>query len=227
MDGSKLNSQTNGGVFSPELQIKVLFRLPDQCSGFQAEVMAIQEAMSHLDTSEHRDIDIFIFSDSQADLRALDSYTTKSKTNSECRKSANEMATHQRINLIWVPGHQNIVGNCIAHVLARQGTTADILRDKDTVGMPMATYKLHLRQRLYTLSNNRWNSISTCHNSRLTFPNYNSKIIKTLLQCNREDIFTLQNALTGHCLLGPHAHRLGLSNHDFCRSCKQIDRGEH
>jgi len=26
--------------------------------------------------------------------------------------------------------------------------------------------KRHLRQRLYTLSNNRWNSISTCHNSR-------------------------------------------------------------
>jgi len=29
-DGSKLNSQTGGGVFSPELDIKVLFRLQDQ-----------------------------------------------------------------------------------------------------------------------------------------------------------------------------------------------------
>jgi len=38
--------------------------------------MAIQEAMAHLDTSEHHDIDIFIFSDSQAALKALDSYTT-------------------------------------------------------------------------------------------------------------------------------------------------------
>jgi len=81
--------------------------------------MAIQEAMAHLDTSEHHDVDIFIF---------LDTYTTNSKTISECRKSLNEMATHQRISLIWVAGHR-IEGKCIADELARQGTTADILRD--------------------------------------------------------------------------------------------------
>jgi len=178
--------------------------------------MAIQRAMSHLDTSEHHDIDIFIFTDSQAALRALDSYTANSKTISECRKSLNEMATNLKINLIWVPGHKNIEGNCIADELSRQGTTAD-----------MATRKLHLRQRLYTLSNKRWNTISTCHNSRLTWPNYNSKGTKTLLQCNRKDISALLNALTGHCLLGTHVHRLGLSNHDFCRSCKQIYEEEN
>jgi len=161
--------------------------------------MAIREAMTLLDTSVHQDIDMFIFSDSQADLRAPDSYTTNSKTISECRKSLNEMATHLRINLIWVPVHRNIEGNCLADELARQGTTADILRVKDTVGMPMATCKLLLRQRLYTLFNNRWNSISTCHNSRLTWPNYNSKRTK---------------------VIGTHALRLGHSNHDFCRSCK-------
>jgi len=107
-DGSKLNSQTGGGVFTPELDIKVSFRLPDHCSVFQAEVMAIQEAMVHLDTSEHHDIDIFIFLDSQAALRALDYYTTNSKTISECLKSLNEMATHLRTKLIWVPGQLHI-----------------------------------------------------------------------------------------------------------------------
>jgi len=108
--------------------------------------------MSHLDTSEHHDIDNFIFSDSQAAPRALDSHTTNSKSISECRKSLNEMATHLRINLIWMPGHFNIEGNCIADELTRRGTTADILRDKDTVGMPMAICKLHLWRRLYTPS---------------------------------------------------------------------------
>jgi len=62
--------------------------------------MAMQEAMAHLDTSEHHDIDIFIISESQAALRALDSYTTNSKTISVCRQSLNELATHLRINLI-------------------------------------------------------------------------------------------------------------------------------
>nr|XP_044248538.1 uncharacterized protein LOC123002436 [Drosophila takahashii] len=143
-DGSKLNLQTGGGVFSPEPDIKVSFRLPDHCSVFQAEVMATQEAMSYLDTTNHCNTDIIIFSDSQAALRALDSYSTNSLTISECRKSLNEMATHLRISLIWVPG-------------------------PDTVGMPIATCSLLLKQRLYTLSNNRWNTISTCHTSRLTW----------------------------------------------------------
>jgi len=84
-------SQTGGGVFSPALDIKVSFRLPDHCSVFQAEVMAIQEAMSLLDTSEHHDTDIYIFSDSQAALRDPNSHTANSATISECRKFLNEM----------------------------------------------------------------------------------------------------------------------------------------
>jgi len=121
-DGSKPNSQTDGSVFSPELDIKVSFRLPDHCSVFQAEVIVFT-----IHTSEHHDIDIFIVSDRQAALRALH-FTQQTQ-----KLSLNEMATHLRINLIWVPGHRNIEGNCIVDELARQGTTAEILRDKETV----------------------------------------------------------------------------------------------
>jgi len=92
--------------------------------------MAIQEAMDHLHTSEHHNIDIFIFSDSQAALRALDSYTTNPKTISEFQKSLNEMATHLRNNLIWVPGDRNIEGNCIADELARQPPTSFATRTR-------------------------------------------------------------------------------------------------
>jgi len=47
----------------------------------------------------------------------------------------NEIATHLRINLIWVPGHRNIEGNCIADELDKRQP-------------PMATCKLLLKQRL-------------------------------------------------------------------------------
>jgi len=46
------------------------------------------------------------------------------------------------------------------------------------------------------------------------------------LQCSREDISTLLNAIAGNCLIRSRALRLGLSYHDFCRSCKQIDEEE-
>jgi len=140
------------------------------------------------------------------------------------------MAPHIRINLIWVPGHRNIEGNCIADKVAGPGTTTDILWNKGTVGMPTATCKLLFKQRLFTLSNNRWNTISTCHTSRLIWPNYNTRKnqnFPTMQHFLQYDISALINNLTRHCLLGTHARRLGLSNHVYCRSCKQVHEEEN
>jgi len=66
----------------------------------------------------------------------------------------------------------------------------------------------------------RWNTIPTYHTYKLTWPKYNPKGTKAFLQCNRVDISTLINALTGHCLMG-NARKLGLTAQDYC-SCKQM-----
>ncbi|KAM8721113.1 hypothetical protein ACLKA7_007049 [Drosophila subpalustris] len=77
---------------------------------------------------------ISIYSDSQAAIRSIAATTTKSTSVSKCRKSLHEMAEHFDICLIWVPGHQDISGNCVADELARQGTTEILLPDKkDTI----------------------------------------------------------------------------------------------
>ena len=69
-------------------------------------------------------------------VKALNSSFTNSKTIAEYRKSLNEMAIHYRIQLIWIPGHRDIEGNCKADELARIGTTTQILLDEDMIGMP-------------------------------------------------------------------------------------------
>ncbi|KAH8318202.1 hypothetical protein KR067_011439, partial [Drosophila pandora] len=66
-DGSKLNGQVGGGYFCEHLSLKESFRLPDHCSVFQAEVVAIKEALES-------PAPICIFSDSQAALK--DSHPT-------------------------------------------------------------------------------------------------------------------------------------------------------
>ena len=60
----------------------------------------------------------------------------------KCRRSLNEMVKHYKITLIWVPGHQDIEGNCIADELASKGTSVEILLGKDTIGMLLATCRL-------------------------------------------------------------------------------------
>ncbi|XP_036322108.1 uncharacterized protein LOC118736115 [Rhagoletis pomonella] len=98
-DGSKLDGKVGGGVFSARLGLEICFRLPNHCSVFQAEVAAIQEAVEHLRTREVIYNDIFIYSDSQAALKALDSVTCSSKTVADCRRSLNEMAEQSALHL--------------------------------------------------------------------------------------------------------------------------------
>jgi len=57
------------------------------------------------------------------------------------------MANQFTISLIW-----DIVGNCIADELARQGTTKPLLPGEENVGMPMATSKLNIKNHFNTLT---------------------------------------------------------------------------
>ena len=60
-DESKLDDKLGGGVFSPELLIETSFRLSDHCSVYQAEVMAIVEAMKLLQSKRPREQNIFLY----------------------------------------------------------------------------------------------------------------------------------------------------------------------
>ena len=93
----------------------------------------------HIDKMKPNMKVINLFSDSQAASKALHSCVDNSKTIMECRRSLNEMAKHYKITLLWVPGHQDIEGNCVADELARKGTTIEILQEKDRIAMPLAT----------------------------------------------------------------------------------------
>ncbi|XP_070854154.1 uncharacterized protein [Drosophila suzukii] len=110
-------------------------RLPDHCSVFQAEVFAIIEALMLLNDANCQNKLINIYSDSQAAIRSIISTNTNSHTISNCRKSLHEMALQFKIYLIWVPGHRNITGNCIADELARHGTTVPLLPDKENIAL--------------------------------------------------------------------------------------------
>jgi len=78
-DGSKLNNQVGGGIYSEQLNIRKSFRLPDNirksfrlpdhCSVFQAEVFAIIEALMLLNDANCQNKLINIYSDSQAAIR--------------------------------------------------------------------------------------------------------------------------------------------------------------
>jgi ribonuclease HI len=62
----------------------------------------------------------YILSNSPAAIQARNSFQIISKLVGECDHSLVKLAEHDRIQLVWVPGHMVIDGNEIADELARQ-----------------------------------------------------------------------------------------------------------
>jgi ribonuclease HI len=49
--------------------------------------------------------------DSQAAIKTLDKHQITSKLVWDCHQSLMQLARHNKVQLIWVPGHESIVGN--------------------------------------------------------------------------------------------------------------------
>jgi ribonuclease HI len=64
---------------------------------------------------------IYILSDSEAAIKAHGKHQITSKLVWDCHQSLMQLARHKRVQLIWVPGHEGIVGNEAANQLARTG----------------------------------------------------------------------------------------------------------
>jgi hypothetical protein len=78
---------------------------------FQAEVYATKAcAVENLDT-KYKNRNIYILPDSQAAIKGLGTHQITSKPVWDCHQSLTQLAGHNRVQLIWVPGHEGIAGN--------------------------------------------------------------------------------------------------------------------
>ncbi|XP_055836606.1 uncharacterized protein LOC129905204 [Episyrphus balteatus] len=222
-DGSKTNGS---GIFSEKQNLSLFFRLPDQCRVFQAEILAIKEVLSWLRENVISNTDIRIFSDSQAAIKSLASVSTNSIMVLDCQTSLREMSEQFNIHLVWVPGHRDIPGNCRADELAKLGTITALQPERNNIGTPIATCKLMLKQDALKKTNLRWTQSNTFLATKQIWPCIDLKRSKGLLNLNRMHISSTIGVLTGHCLIGRHAKRMGVFSNDFCRSCMDEEEEE-
>jgi len=104
-DGSQSSSGTGVGIYFSGLTEDKSIPLSIEATVFQAEIFAIWQSITYLKSLEPTDEQIYIRSDSQAALRALNSPRVESKQIWDCVRALNDLASARPVILTWVPGH--------------------------------------------------------------------------------------------------------------------------
>ncbi|GBP11128.1 Retrovirus-related Pol polyprotein from type-1 retrotransposable element R1 4 [Eumeta japonica] len=119
-DGSKLEDGSAGaGIVGPNFQRAVA--MGKTATVFQAEVHAIELCARECLRRNVIRADICILSDSQAALKALTSYSFRSRLVWECYEILQALSLRNKLVLVWIPGHEGHEGNERADCLAKRG----------------------------------------------------------------------------------------------------------
>lgn len=218
-DGSKSDLGSGSGVFVEEDDTKLFYPLGMHATVFQAEIYAILKAMHYIEDMKWKHKNIFVFSDSQAALKALANPCVSSYLVRECKDFINLIGSCNNISLAWVPGHQGIVGNEIADELARKGSNERLLGPEPSFGLSAATVKYRISAWVDSQHKHRWCFTAGSRHTKVFLPNIDKETTRTLLSQPRKDCRILVGILTGHFAFGNHLCRLGLSMDSLCPAC--------
>ena len=197
-------------------------RLPDYCTVYQDEVMAIQLAAEEASSIlTHEDTYIKFFSDSQAALKSLTKYKIASKSVARAINAMNELgANRQRVELNWIKAQNNFEGNERADELARNSAYHNVVNF--SIDPPFTAVKSHLTETLITEWNKEWDEDETCRMTKLFYPTMHKDKAKELCGLGRDKSRRFIEIITGENNLHYVQNKLK-GTYNLCRLCEEED----
>jgi hypothetical protein len=93
----------------------------------------------------YKDRNIYILSDGQAAIKALNNFQINSKLVWDCHQSLVKLTEHKRVQLVWVQGNMGIDGNEMADRLAMEGSSHPPTAPEPALGIPAKVAKQVIR----------------------------------------------------------------------------------
>jgi hypothetical protein len=146
---------------------------------------------------------IYILSDSQAAIKALDSFQINSKLVWDCHQSLVKLAEHNRIQLVRVPGHMGIDGNEIGD----QGSLHPIIGPEPALGISAKVAREVIRDWTSRKHQKHWQSIRGQRQAKGFLKKPSAKKAGELLSLKRNQLRIMTGLLTGHCQLKGHVFK--------------------
>jgi hypothetical protein len=163
---------------------------------------------------------IFIFSDSQAALKALNSFLIKSKLVWNCFQLLLELAEQNKVTLFWVPGHSGVEDNEKADQLTKLGADEPLLGPEPFCGIMKKTTRRVIDLWAHSKARMAWKHTSDQRHVKKMINKSLNKLTSGLLILSRNQMRLIVGLLTRYCHLKKHLHTLGIYKEEpVCRKC--------
>ena len=218
-DGSKTDEGTGAGACSEELDFCMSIPLGSYATVFQSEIIAICESSREMLSIGVKDKRILICTDSESSIESLSSVKISSGLVLQCFTALQNLSSDNEVTLTWVPGHSGIPGNEKADELARNGSSTNFIGTEPAVARYAGLIKSLVKNETAKNHQERWDSLTTCRQSKEFLVGCNARNTKFLLSLGRTKLRGLIGVLTGHVSLNYHLHKIGIVNDPICRGC--------
>ena len=231
-DGSKDKSKTGYGwclTKGNEVLHEESHSLDSSSSVFMAEMLALIDALLYLKEGipELPQVSATIWTDSLSSKMAIYSSVIKQPLALEAHDLLLELQKTNQVEIEWVRGHSNCTGNELADFLAKKG------RDQLYIGPLPALYTplREIKQKVRDYFGKRWAAEWAGHtqynHSKFMLPKPCPVALipqgTPSIKIPKEDLKTLFEVITGHCLLKRHLrHWIPVDNTD-CTLCGEDD----
>jgi ribonuclease HI len=184
----------------------------------QAETIALEMAIDKMIEKGTKERNIFIFTDSQALIRAIAKNTVISKTTLKCIQKIKQIGTDNNVTIAWVPGHSNIEGNEIADQLAEEGTEKENIDHE--IPKPETTKTTAIKEYENAHQRRLWHEEKGLIHSKMMINGHRKERFSGILKLNRRCLRVVIGILTGHCCLKKFLYIIGKADDNICRLCE-------
>ncbi|XP_067145314.1 uncharacterized protein [Centruroides vittatus] len=222
-DGSRDSHGTGAAMvyyYINKKQYHQRWRLHKNCNNYQAELLAIHRAVKWITTAKSCDT-IYICSDSQSALAALEDFTSKNTTVQDIWRMLLQNNNNNQIVFSWVKAHSGNVGNERADALAKLACQQDTMVSYSKVSQQCIKYHI----KLYYLSSWQllWQSSPKGRCLHSFLPDVHQRICLSHLGIGH---FVLA-FLTGHGNFGRYLQEYGHLSTDLCSDCGEPEDPDH